>query len=205
VPSGAPPDTRAAAADRLILASASPRRAALLEQVGWPADAIDAPAVDESVRQGELPRPHALRLALAKAAAVAPRHPGCFVIAADTVVACGRRILPKAETPAVARRCLALLSGRRHRVFGGIAAVAPSGRRSARVVTTIVTMKRLSEAEIDGYIASGEWQGKAGAYAIQGRAALLISSLSGSYANVVGLDLFAAGQMLTGLGYRRPA
>ena len=94
MPSGAPPDTRAAAADRLILASASPRRAALLEQVGWPADAIDAPEVDESVRQGELPRPHALRLALAKAAAVAPRHPGCFVIAADTVVACGRRILP---------------------------------------------------------------------------------------------------------------
>jgi septum formation protein len=203
--SGAAPAPSTTTPDRLVLASASPRRAVLLQQIGWPADLIDAPAVDEAVRQGELPRPHALRLALAKAAAVAPRHPGCYVIAADTVVACGRRILPKAETEAVARRCLQLLSGRRHRVFGGVVVIAPSGRRSARVVTTMVTMKRLSPAEIDAYIASGEWHGKAGAYAIQGRAAALISSVSGSYSNIVGLALFEACQMLTGLGYRRPA
>ena len=205
MPRGASSTSPDSAPHRLILASASPRRALLLQQIGWPADEIDAPAIDEAVRPGELPRAHALRLALAKAAAVAPRHPGCFVIAADTVVACGRRILPKAEAEPVARRCLALLSGRRHRVFGGIVAIAPSGRRSARVVTTIVSVKRLSPGEIDGYIASGEWQGKAGAYAIQGRAAALVGSISGSYSNVVGLDLFAACQMLTGLGYRRPA
>ena len=189
MPSGASPASPESPY-RLVLASASPRRAHLLEQIGWPADLIDAPGVDESVRQGELPRPHAQRLAVAKAAAVAARHPGCYVIAADTVVACGRRILPKAEAEAVARRCLQLLSGRRHRVFGGVAAIAPSGRKSVRVVTTIVTVKRLSEPEIDDYIASGEWRGKAGAYAIQGRAAALISSLSGSYSNVVGLALF---------------
>ena len=193
--SGAPPATRDPAPGRLVLASASPRRALLLQQIGWPADLIDAPAVDERVGRGELPRPHA----------VAPRHPGCYVIAADTVVACGRRILPKAEAEPVARRCLQLLSGRRHRVFGGVAAIGPSGRQSARVVTTIVTVKRLSAAEIDAYIASGEWQGKAGGYAIQGRAATLISGISGSYSNVVGLALFEAHQMLTGLGYRGPA
>ena len=205
MPNGPSPASPESPPDRLVLASASPRRAALLEQIGWPADRIDAPGVDESVRQGELPRPHAQRLAVAKAAAVAARNPGCYVIAADTVVACGRRILPKAEAEAVARRCLQLLSGRRHRVFGGVAVIAPSGRRSVRVVTTIVTVKRLSAAEIDAYIASGEWRGKAGAYAIQGRAAALISSLSGSYSNVVGLALFETRQMLTGLGYRGPA
>ena len=205
MPLGASPASRESPPHRLVLASASPRRAALLEQIGWPADLIDAPGVDESVRPGELPRPHALRLALAKATAVAARHPGCYVIAADTVVACGRRILPKAEAEAVARRCLQLLSGRRHRVFGGVAAIAPSGRKSVRVVTSIVTVKRLSGAEIDDYIESGEWRGKAGAYAIQGRAAALISSLSGSYSNVVGLALFETRQMLTGLGYRGPA
>jgi septum formation protein len=188
---------------RLILASASPRRAELLRQIGWIPDAVDPADLDESGRPGELPRPHALRLAAAKAAAVAPRHPGCFVLAADTVVACGRRILPKAEDAATARRCLALLSGRRHRVLGAIVARAPEGRTATRLVTTIVAMKRLSQPEIDAYVESGEWRGKAGGYAIQGRAAVLVRAIEGSYSNVVGLSLFDVHQMLTGLGFRR--
>jgi septum formation protein len=192
-----------AAAGRLVLASASPRRAELLRQIGWIPDIVDPADLDESVRRGELPRPHALRLAAAKAAAVAPRHPGCFVLAADTVVACGRRILPKAEDAATARRCLALLSGRRHRVLGAIVAQAPDGRTATRLVTTTVTLKRLSEAEIDAYVAGGEWRGKAGGYAIQGRAAVLVRAIEGSYSNVVGLSLYDAHQMLTGLGFRR--
>src|SRR5262249_15275947 len=198
--SDAPAEPRRAAPDRLVLASASPRRAALMAQIGWPADIVEPPAIDETVRPGELPRAHALRLAQAKLEAVVARHPGCFVIAADTVVACGRRILPKAEDEATGPRCLALLSGRRHRVHGAIAMAAPSGGRAARLVTTGVTVKRLTAIEIDRYIASDEWRGKAGAYAIQGRAAALISAVTGSYSNVVGLSLFDAYQMLTGLG-----
>ena len=177
----------------------------MLEQIGWPADLIDAPAVDESVRPGELPRPHALRLALAKATAVAARHPGCYVIAADTVVACGRRILPKAEAEAVARRCLQLLSGRRHRVFGGVAAIAPSGRKSVRVVTSIVTVKRLSGAEIDDYIDERRMARQGRRLRHPGAGGGADQRLSGSYSNVVGLALFETRQMLTGLGYRGPA
>ncbi|MFO1057908.1 MAG: nucleoside triphosphate pyrophosphatase [Dongiaceae bacterium] len=193
----------AAAPARLVLASASPRRAELLRQIGWSPDIVDPADLDESVRRGELPRPHAQRLAAAKADAVAPRHPGCFVLAADTVVACGRRILPKAEDAATARRCLALLSGRRHRVLGAIVARAPDGRTAARLVTTSVTMKRLSEPEIEAYVEGGEWRGKAGGYAIQGRAAVLVRAIEGSYSNVVGLSLYDVHQMLTGLGFRR--
>lgn len=164
-----------------------------------------APAVDESVRRGELPRQHALRLAVAKAEAVAARlADAAFVLAADTVVACGRRVLPKADDLATAERCLALLSGRRHRVHGGVAVVTPDGRLVSRLVTTQVKLKRLSTVEREGYLASGDWQGKAGGYAIQGRAAAFIPWINGSYANVVGLPLVETIGLLEGLGWRAP-
>jgi septum formation protein len=122
------------------------------------------------------------------------------VLGADTVVACGRRILPKAENEAEARRCLALLSGRRHRVHGGVCLIRPDGKAAARTVTTMVAFKRLAGAEIESYIACGEWRGKAGGYAIQGRAALFVRALNGSYSNVVGLPLFETGALLAGVG-----
>jgi septum formation protein len=189
---------------RLILASASPRRLDLLRQVALSPEAVDPADLDETPLKGELPAQHALRLALAKAEAVAPRHPGAFVLAADTVVGCGRRILPKAEDESTARRCLTLLSGRRHRVHGGIAVVTPSGKLASRQVQTIVTFKRLTESEIEGYIASGEWRGKAGGYAIQGLAALFVRQIGGSYSNVVGLPLYETAALLNGQGFRTP-
>ena len=185
----------------LVLASASPRRHDLLEQIGIVPDVIDPAQLDETPMAGELPGPHAERLARAKANAVAAGHPGAFVLAADTVVGCGRRILPKAETPADAKRCLALLSGRRHRVFGGVHLIAPDGRSTGRVVQTAVMFKRLSREEIDGYLAAGEWHGKAGGYAIQGRAAVFVRWISGSYSNVVGLPLHETAMALRGLGF----
>lgn len=185
-----------------VLASASPRRLDLLAQIGFVPDTVDPADLYETPLRGELPGPHALRMAGEKAAAVAARHPGALVLAADTVVGVGRRILPKAEDEAEARRCLALLSGRRHRVHGGLSIVAPDGRRLARRVETAVTFKRLSDAEIDAYIDSGEWRGKAGGYAIQGRAAALVRWLSGSYTNVVGLCLHETVKMLSGAGWR---
>src|SRR5437763_7751570 len=147
---------------KLVLASASPRRLELLRQIGIAPDAVDPADIDETPQRDELPPNHVLRLARAKLAVVMPRHPGAFVLAADTAVACGRRILPKAEDEASARRCLMLLSGRRHRVHGGLALVTPSGNLARRHVETIVTFKRLTEAEIASYLASGEWHGKAG-------------------------------------------
>ena len=189
---------------RLILASASPRRLELLRQIGIAPDAVDPAFLDETPLKRELPAPHALRLAIEKARKVAARHPDALVLAADTVVACGRRLLPKAEDEATARQCLALLSGRRHRVFGGIAVVAPGGRLLSRVAITIVSFKRMTEAEIDGYVAGLDWQGKAGGYAIQGAAAAYVRFLEGSYSNVVGLSLFDVRQMLNGLGWRQP-
>jgi septum formation protein len=184
----------------LILASASPRRRDLLAQVGLAPDLIDPAAIDERPRKGELPLRLAERLAIAKAEAVAARHPGAFVLGADTVVACGRRILPKAEDEATARRCLLLLSGRRHCVHGGVAAIGPDGRRAVRVVRTTLKFARLGEAAIAAYLASDEWRGKAGGYAIQGRAALFVAGLNGSYTNVVGLPLFETARLLAGLG-----
>ncbi len=186
----------------LVLASASPRRLELLRQVGLMPDCIDPADIDETPRRGELPPAHAMRLAQEKAQAVVPRHPGAYVLAADTVVACGRRILPKTEDEASARSCLELLSGRRHRVHGGIALVSPDGGLVTRRVDSQVAFKRLSEAEIGAYLRTGEWQGKAGGYAIQGRAAALIRWVSGSYSNVVGLPLFETMQLLAGRGYR---
>jgi septum formation protein len=186
----------------LVLASASPRRLDLLRQVGIEPDRIDPADIDESPRRGELPGPHALRLSREKAEAVARRHPGAFVLGADTVVGVGRRILPKAEDEASARRCLTLLSGRRHRVHGGVSLVDPQGRLRSRTVETIVAFKRLSDADLAAYLASEEWHGKAGAYAIQGKAARLVRWLSGSYSNVVGLPLFETAALLDGAGWR---
>jgi len=186
----------------LVLASASPRRLDLLRQVGLMPDCIDPADIDETPRRDELPPAHAMRLAQEKAQAVIPRHPGAYILAADTVVACGRRILPKTEDEASARSCLELLSGRRHRVHGAIALIGPDGRLVMRRVESQVSFKRLSEAEIGAYLRTGEWQGKAGGYAIQGRAAALIRWVSGSYSNVVGLPLFETAQLLAGRGYR---
>ncbi|HJS33637.1 MAG TPA: nucleoside triphosphate pyrophosphatase [Alphaproteobacteria bacterium] len=185
---------------RLVLASASPRRLELLRQIGIEPDVVEPSAVDENALKTELPHQTALRLAGEKARAGAARHSGAVVLAADTIVACGRRMLPKTETADAARACLSLLSGRRHRVHGGIAVARADGRVSARLVTTTVSFKRLAAEEIDAYLASGEWRGKAGGYAVQGRAAAFVRHINGSYTNVVGLDLFNAASMLRGAG-----
>jgi septum formation protein len=178
-----------------ILASSSPRRLALLDQIGRKPDLVVSAEVDETPLRREPPCIHADRLALEKARAVAALHPAAVVLGADTVVACGRRILPKAETETEARACLALLSGRRHRVHGGIAVMA-RGKVWRRHVETIVRFKRLTAAEIEAYVASGEWRGKAGGYAVQGRAAAFIAAINGSYTNVVGLCVHAADGLL---------
>ena len=185
----------------LVLASASPRRLALLRQVGLEPACVDPADLDESPRKTELPVQYAERLAREKAEAVAARHPDGFVVAADTVVAAGRRILPKPETAESARDCLQRLSGGRHRVHGGLCVLSPGGRRAERLVTTHVKFKRLSHEEIAAYLASGEWEGKAGGYAIQGRAAAFIPWINGSYSNVVGLALYETVAMLQGLGF----
>jgi nucleoside triphosphate pyrophosphatase len=186
----------------LVLASASPRRLELLRQIGIVPDLVDSADIDESPLKNELPPAYALRLAREKAQRVAPRHVGDFVLAADTVVACGRRILPKTTDETIARRCLELLSGRRHRVHSGVALVSPDGQLTLRRVDSQAAFKRLSDQEITAYLKSGEWREKAGGYAIQGRAAALIRFVSGSYSNVVGLPLFETAQLLTGRGYR---
>ena len=187
----------------LVLASASPRRLDLLRQIGLVPAFVDPAQLDETPLPRELPAAHAKRLAGAKADAVLPRHPGVFLLAADTVVACGRRILPKAEDEDTAAHCLSLLSGRRHRVLGAVEVAAPDGRRLRRLVMTAVAFKRLSKGEIERYLASGEWRGKAGGYAIQGLAAAFIPWINGSYPNVVGLPLAEVWAMLQGLGFRR--
>ncbi|HET6159469.1 MAG TPA: Maf family protein [Dongiaceae bacterium] len=187
---------------QLVLASGSARRRDLLRQIGIEPAAIDLPHIDERHGGRELPLAYARRMAREKLLEIAPKHRGCWVLAADTVVACGRRILPKADTEQQARDCLARLSGRRHRVLGGIAIAAPDGRTAERVVTTVVAFKRLTPREIDAYVAAGDWHGKAGGYAIQGHAASFIPWINGSYGNVVGLSLSDAVAMLTGLGWR---
>lgn len=187
-----------------VLASASPRRLDLLAQIGIVPDRVRPAEIDETPMRDELPRPLAQRLAEGKALAVAEAEgAGCAILAADTVVAVGRRILPKAEDAETARRCLSRLSGRRHIVYGGIALIGPDGRVRSRVVETTVVFKRLEAAEIDAYIASGEWDGKAGGYAIQGRAAALIRRIGGSYTNVVGLCLHKTHKLLTKIGITR--
>jgi septum formation protein len=187
---------------KLVLASASPRRLELLRQIGIVPDAVDPAEIDEAPLPRELPAAYVMRLAKAKAEAVRPRHQGAFILAADTVVACGRRILGKPDDERAARAFLTLLSGRRHRIYCGVAVVAPDGKLVMRRVVSQVAFKRLSEAEVAAYLATGEWRGKAGAYAIQGYAATLVSWMQGSYSNVVGLPLFETAQLLAGLGYR---
>jgi septum formation protein len=185
----------------LILASESPRRAALLAQAGITPDAIVPAAIDESVRKGEGPREHAVRLAAEKARAVAAKKPGCFVLAADTVVAAGRRILPKAEDAASVAACLKLLSGRRHQVITAVALVTPDGRLRGRVAVTRVSFLRLTPQRIASYADSREGEGKAGGYAIQGRAEGFVKEISGSYSNVVGLPLAMTVALLEGAGF----
>jgi septum formation protein len=186
---------------RLILASASPRRIDLLARIGVTPDAIIPADIDESVARGELPREHALRLAGEKAQAVATREGDALVLAADTVVAVGRRILPKVEDEATLRACMTLLSGRRHRVLTGVALAKPDGTVSARVVQTMIAMKRLSDEEIDFYAAHGEWRGKAGGYALQGYGEVYVRHIAGSYSNVVGLPVGETRTMLQSAGY----
>ena len=184
----------------LILASASPRRIDLLEQIGITPDAIIPADIDEMSLKGELPRQLAQRLARGKAAAIATQNPDAFVLGADTVVACGRRALPKTETRAEAARCLDLLSGRAHRIYGGIALACPDGRVLSRCIQTRVTFKALSAAEKEAYLESGEWQGVAGGYAVQGRAAAFVKNINGSYSNIVGLSLYDTMNLLNGAG-----
>ena len=164
-------------------------------------DRVDPAEVDERPQERELPAALALRLAWAKTAEVQARHAGAFVLGADTVVSLGRRILPKPEAEAEARRSLERLSGRRHRVTTAIAVAAPDGLRRDRLVPSTVAFKRLDEAELDWYIRSGEWRGKAGGYAIQGKAALFVRWLRGSHSAVVGLPLYETAALLQGLGY----
>lgn len=184
----------------MILASASPRRLDLLARLGVVPDLIDPAELDESPHKGELPLPYARRLAAEKAAAVAVRHPGKAVLGADTVVACGRRILPKAETEAQARACLSLIAGRRHRVHSAVTLIDAQGVARHRVSTSVLTFKRLGASEVEAYIASGEWEGKAGGYAIQGQAEAFVKRLDGSHSGVMGLPLYETRALLCASG-----
>ena len=203
LPKGASPI--ASARPELVLASESPRRLALLAQAGlMPAHIVPA-AIDESVRKGEAPRAHALRLAMEKAQAAQARHGmPAFILAADTVVACGRRILPKAQSDAEVRACLALLSGRRHQVMTAVALLTPQGDLRTRLAMTRVSFRRLDDATVASYLESREGIGKAGGYAIQGRAEIFVKEISGSYSNVVGLPLMLTVLLLKGCGFPVP-
>jgi len=191
----------------LVLASGSPRRLQLLEQIGFPPDHLSPADLDETPLKKERPSTYAARLAREKAAVAWARvaevlNPAStYVVAADTVVALGRRILPKAESLDVAGRCLRSLSGRNHMVYCAVVVMGPRGKTRERLVETRVRLKRLSEGEIDEYLASGEWDGKAGGYAIQGRAGGFVMRLVGSYSAVVGLPLYETEQLLRGAGY----
>jgi septum formation protein len=185
---------------RLILASASPRRRDLLAQIGVEPDTIDPADIDESALKGELPPVYAARIAAEKAVVVAARHPGAAILSGDTVVAVGRRILPKAEDEKTARTCLKLLSGRRHRVLSAVTLIDANGAARHRLSTSIVLFKQLHADEIDAYVASGEWHGKAGGYAIQGRAATLIQWMSGSPSGIIGLPLYETRALLAAAG-----
>ncbi|WP_221792314.1 Maf family protein [Aquisediminimonas sediminicola] len=184
----------------LILASASPRRLELLARLGVVPLAVDPADIDEHHGKAELPLDYARRMAWEKAAIVAARHPGKIVLGADTVVSCGRRILPKAEDEKTARQCLELLSGRRHRVISAVTVIDAEGNARHRDVTTIVAFKRLSDDELAAYLALGDWHGKAGGYAIQGAAEALVRFLSGSHSAVVGLPLYETRMLLLASG-----
>ncbi len=185
----------------LILASASPRRLSLLEQIHIKPDDVCPADIDEETVGKELPKDYVKRIAMGKAKAISKTNQNKFILAADTTVACGRRILPKAEDIDTALNCLKLLSGRRHRVLGGICLISPKGQTIYKLSETVVKFKNLSKSDIDAYLESNEWHGKAGGYAIQGLAASYISYIRGSYSNVVGLDLHITAQILKGNGY----
>ena len=184
----------------LILASASPRRAELIRRLGIEPAAIDPADIDETPQHDELPARYAARMAAEKAALVAIRRPGAAVLGADTVVAAGRRILPKTEQAEEARACLRLLSGRRHRVHSAVTLIDAEGKARHRLSTSIVKFKRLTEGEIEIYLAGGEWQGKAGGYAIQGYAESWVAMLAGSHSGVMGLPLFETRALLGATG-----
>jgi septum formation protein len=192
---------------KLVLASGSPRRLSLVNQAGIEPDALRPAEIDETPKKGELPRACATRLARAKAETalasvrVDEELKGAFIVAADTVVAVGRRILPKAELMDEAQQCLRLLSGRNHRVYTGVCIVTPKESFRQRLVETRVRFKRLNEEDIEAYLASGEWRGKAGGYAIQGLAGAFVVKMVGSYTNVVGLPLYETVTLLGGEGY----
>jgi septum formation protein len=192
---------------KLVLASGSPRRVTLINQAGIEPDALRPTDIDETPKRGELPRACANRLARAKAETalqlinVDEELRGAYILSADTVVAVGRRILPKADLLDEAAQCLRLLSGRNHRVHTAVCLVTPSGAFRQRLVETKVRFKRLNDEDIEAYLASGEWRGKAGAYAAQGIAGSFIVKLVGSYSNVVGLPLYETTQLLLGEGY----
>ncbi len=186
----------------LVLASASPRRLELLARIGITPDHVAPTEIDESPKRDELPRRLAERLSVAKGEAAA--RPDALVLAADTVVGVGRRILGKPASEAEATRFLNLLSGRRHQVHTGVVLRQPDGRVSRRLVTTVLAFQRLTDQQIAAYVASGEWQGKAGGYALQGSAEMFVRFLSGSHSNVVGLPLFETAQLLRGCGWLRP-
>lgn len=188
---------------RLVLASASPRRLDLLAQIGVTPDFVEAAEIDETPLPNETPRLLANRLACAKAGKVAVVHPDVYVLAADTVVAVGRRILPKAANAQEVRVCLKLLSGRAHKVLTAVAVQAPGGRIATRLVETRLHLKRLTSVEIEAYAQGGEGVGKAGGYGIQGHAGAFVMAIEGSYPAVVGLPLYETLNLLTGLGYRR--
>ncbi len=186
----------------LILASASPRRKALLASIGVEPNQIVPADIDETELKGEKPGVYVLRLAQEKALHVAARHPGAYVLGSDTAVAVGRRILPKSEDEQTARECLTLLSGRSHRVFSGVALATPDGQVHMRVAQTKLKVRLLDKSAIEEYVNCGEWNGKAGGYAIQGLFAKHIVSLIGSHSNVVGLPLYETSNLLTGAGWR---
>lgn len=184
-----------------ILASSSPRRKELLESIGIIPDQILAPHVDETPLKGEDIRSYAQRIALLKARAIHTQNPAAYVLAADTAVEASRQIFLKAETSAEARKTLELFSGRRHRVYTAVCAISPEGKEVSRLVATRISFKRLSPQEIDAYVATGEWEGRAGAYSIQGQAAKFVKFISGSYTNVVGLPLYETDCLLKGIGF----
>lgn len=186
---------------QLILASSSPRRLMLLEQIGIRPSAVDPADMDESMHKGEKPRQYVLRVAAEKARVVAGRHPGAFVLSGDTTVTMGQRILHKPETLQDAEWCWSLLPGRRHKVLTAVSLIAPDGRQVSKLAEASVTFRNMSQREVADYLASGEWKGAAGAYKAQGLAAKYIRATQGNGATIIGLPVYEVSQMLTSLGY----
>ena len=190
---------------KLILASSSPRRLMLLEQIGMKPDAVDPADIDESVHKGESPRNYVLRVAAEKARVVAARHPAAFVLSGDTTVTMGRRFLHKPESLQDAEHCWSLLPGRKHKVLTAVSLIAPDGRQVSKLTEAAVTFRNMSPEEVAAYLATEEWKGVAGAYKYQGIAAKYIRATQGNSAVIIGLPVYEVSQMLTSLGYRNAA